>query len=170
MLSERFLGGWQKKEWGKRYSMIAISKNNKQGYLLIEALCALALLSMLTLFAAHGHITALFLQQDGLRRLAALSVAQNYIEQWLATQDNPQVQVMGEDYRKNKSAQKKNIKKEVSGMSISKDNRIMLESYLVPHTLSHALPTFNLIKVKVTWQPCHGKAETIELYAGCAHV
>ena len=57
-----------------------------KGFLLIEALCSLALLSMVILLMARVSTSLFFLYQDGLRRLHALTYAQLYIESWIAEQ------------------------------------------------------------------------------------
>jgi hypothetical protein len=57
-----------------------VGNRSFSGFLLIEALCSLALFALVTLIFAHWYTTIVLLQQDGLRRLTALAQIQNYVE------------------------------------------------------------------------------------------
>lgn len=55
-----------------------------QGFFLIESLVALAFLSVISFVLIQFQLRIVMMQCDGMRQLKALSLAQNYIEDWLS--------------------------------------------------------------------------------------
>ncbi|MCX5924790.1 MAG: prepilin-type N-terminal cleavage/methylation domain-containing protein [Candidatus Dependentiae bacterium] len=123
----------------------------RHGFLLIELICALALLSVVSLVIAHALTTILFLQHDALRRFTALSVAHNHIESWVAHGTCIGASQFTQEFTQ-------------ESIALSKDTSIKLTCEKVPTTIIG----FEMVKVVATWQSPYGRTESTELYAGVA--
>lgn len=119
----------------------------RHGFLLIELICALGLLSVVSLVMAHALTTILFLQHDALRRLTALSVAHNHIESWVAN---------------GASVITPQFTPPSTYSALSNDTSVKLTCEKVPTTIIG----FEMVKVVATWQSPYGRTESTELYAG----
>lgn len=103
---------------------------------------------------AHSYITAVFLQQDGLRRLHALAYAHAYSESWIAPQGALLLKVGDAITSESKS-----------------ELNLQMAATIASEIVSHDQPGFHMLKVTVRWPSAQGHIESAELYTGvaCAH-
>jgi hypothetical protein len=112
---------------------------NHQGFLLIEALGAIALSVCLSFLVAHYQATVLIWYHNGLRRLQALTFASNSIES--------------------------GIKPEAKADS----NIFTITRELIPMDQKIAQKGFQLSKVTVSWRSMQGVQEAVSFYTGSVH-
>jgi len=125
---------------------IPISRT-KEGFLLIEAISAIALCTLISFLIAHYQATMLIWYHDGLRRLEAVTLIENYCEQYKAQNRAENIAGSGPVIREKRV------------------NNFVITQQLLPSTQAGFYPA----RITIAWRSMQNKEEKIVVYTGVAH-
>jgi hypothetical protein len=137
----------------------------QEGFLLIEAIGAVALCALISFLIAHYQATMLIWYHDGSQRLRAISLIQNYCEQYKAQASAPIVAVshgLQEEPAPGYIAESWPAAQE-------RDNNQDTNFVITQEPLPSNQPGFFPARITITWQSMLNKQEKIVVYTGVAH-
>jgi len=119
--------------------------SSSAGFLLIESLIALVFLSVISFVLIQFQLRIVMMQCDALRQLKALSIAQNYIENWLLV-----------------AKKEPNIEDDIDKKTNVYDLLYSLQAIEIPSNQLHTI----LLQVTVSWLTPYQEKKSIILHAG----
>lgn len=120
----------------------------RKGYLLIEFMCALLLLALISSSVLYTHWNTTAAWRDSLQERAAVQLAQQHLDAALFNRKNPE-------------------KNDVYKVTIKKYSCApTIKNYDKKYTLENLNKNFSLTSATVSWNNSHGKERSITLVSG----